>query len=163
MNYENITIEAVVKYDKISEDETYIVGNCEQGGYGLTYNPKIKDNEEKKNGMIACIDGVYYVAYGSSPQKNIKYSISGRYDGKEISLFENEHKTTKEIEGKIVKPNDSTIMILGGNPDGNIANWNYLSGTICSVRIYNRALTDEEVMQNYKIDKMLYGVEDIEE
>ena len=39
----------------------------------------------------------------------------------------------------------------------------YFNGTIYSVRVYNRALTDEEVQRNYELDKILYGVENINE
>ncbi len=154
MDYENITIEAVVKYNKIAEGETYIVGNCQGGGYGLVV-------WNTKNAIISNINNEYDAAYGSNSQSNVKYSISGKYNQKEIALFENGKKDSKEKIGKITKTANNTIMALGANPTGNEVNDAYLNGTIYSVRIYNRALTDDEVMQNYKIDKMLYGVEDI--
>ena len=94
-------------------------------------------------------------------KNNVKYKISGRCNQNEITLFENEYKTLIEGGGKIGGPNQNTIMVLGANPSKNGVTSGFLNGTIYSVRIYNRALTDDEVMQNYKIDKMLYGVEDI--
>ena len=89
--------------------------------------------------------------------------MSGKYDGKYISLFKNNNKANSELIEGTIKPTNNTIMVLGANPNGNVVEGNYFNGTIYSVRIYNRALTDDEVMQNYKIDKMLYGVEDIKE
>ena len=98
------------------------------------------------------------------PKSNKKYAISGKYDGKNVYLFKNNNKSSSDlIEGKIKSPGRKMIMALGENPDGENTGSNFFNGTIYSVRIYNRALTDDEVMQNYKIDKMLYGVEDINE
>ncbi len=156
MDYENITIEAVIKYNKIAEGETYIVGNCQAGGYGLVV-------WNTKNAIILNINNEYDAAYGSNSQSNVKYSISGKYNQKEIALFENGKKDSKEKIGKITKTTNNTIMALGTNPFKDTSDVSFLNGTIYSVRIYNRALTDDEVMQNYKIDKMLYGVEDINE
>ena len=34
----------------------------------------------------------------------------------------------------------------------------YLKGKVYAVRIYNRALSDEEVKQNYTVDKVRFGL-----
>ena len=118
----------------------------------------------KKNAFTAYINDTYKFHYSNNNSyNNIKYALSGRYDKKEISLFENGNKTSENIQGTIKKTSGNTIMALATSPSENIAYSEFFNGTIYSVRIYNRALTDEEVMQNYKIDKMLYGVEDINE
>ncbi len=106
----------------------------------------------------------HHVVNANNIKRNIKYAVSGKYDGKNVYLFKNNNKSSSDsIEGKIKSPDNNTVMALGANPNSNNDAGNFFNGTIYSVRIYNRALTDDEVMQNYKIDKMLYGVEDINE
>ena len=49
-------------------------------------------------------------------QNNVKYSLSGKYNQKEMALFENGNKKTQEVKGTIPKPTLNTIMVLGANP-----------------------------------------------
>ncbi len=152
MNYDNITIETIIMYNDVNRSPMCILCNCESGGYGLL-------SVNKKN--------IYRVA-ASSPYKdvesinnvdvNTKYSLSGKHNQKEMTLFENGNKTSNSIQGKIEQTHDNTIMILGADPDGNKAVGSFFNGTIYSVRIYNRALTDEEVKNNYFIDQIRYNV-----
>ncbi len=156
MNYDNITIEVVMMYSDIkNEDEQDIVANWQEGGYGILGNTK--------NSFCIHTDNYKYVYGSKNTQVGKKYSLSGNYDNHNIVFYENKFKTTQKEEGTIKETTGNTIMILGAEPEHSGARNGFLNGTIYSVRIYNRALTDDEVMQNYKIDKMLYGVEDINE
>lgn len=68
---------------------------------------------------------------------------------------------TKMVSGAIKAPNANTILALGTNPSGtNAQQGAWLNGKIYSVHIYNRALTDEEIAQNYAIDKARFGIEE---
>lgn len=49
-------------------------------------------------------------------------------------------------------------MILGADPEGNSARQNFFNGNIYCARIYNRALTEKEIEQNYNIDKIRYNI-----
>ena len=113
-----------------------------------------------------------YIAKNSPFQitSNNKFFSSSSFDGTEISFFMNSLKTVKEtqVQGKIMIPKNDTIMILGNNPDGDgyetqdpYCNW--LAGNIYSVRVYDRALTDEEVAHNFRIDKARFNIEEPEE
>lgn len=84
---------------------------------------------------------------------NKKYSLSGSYNGEIIKFFTNGTKITKEKEGSITLPRSDTITVLGGNPYGETIPKGMFKGKIYSVRIYDRQLTDEEVMKNYLIDQ----------
>ena len=52
---------------------------------------------------------------------------------------------------------NNTYLVLGGNPNGTKVNGVY-EGTIYSVRVYNRVLTNEEIKKNYEIDKARFGI-----
>ena len=64
---------------------------------------------------------------------------------------------------KVKIPNKETKMALGVNPCGdafetttNEEKW--FKGNIYSVKVYNHALTDEEVAYNYAIDKARFNI-----
>ena len=50
-------------------------------------------------------------------------------------------------------PEDDTIITLGAEPSGNVATENYTEMDLYSCRIYNRALSKEEITNNYEMDK----------
>jgi hypothetical protein len=47
-------------------------------------------------------------------------------------------------------------MVLGANPTGSTVSGDYFHGKIYTVRIYDRALTAEEINHNYQVDKIRY-------
>ena len=65
----------------------------------------------------------------------------------------------KDFDGTYNKPATGSNFIIGGNPLAGVGANAQLKGTVYSVRIYNRALTEEEIKQNYEIDKQKYGIE----
>ena len=65
-----------------------------------------------------------------------------------------------KLEGVCTKPNSSTNISLltnTGNYDGAVQCYRG-KGKIHAVRMYDRQLTEEEVMQNYQTDLNIYGV-----
>lgn len=89
---------------------------------------------------------------------NKLYSLSGRIDFAGVSLNENGTQYNKNIEGDIVKTTRDTIFMLGADPGGKVSTNEYFNGKIYSVRLYNRALSDEEVKHNYEIDMAKFGI-----
>lgn len=81
-----------------------------------------------------------------------------------MKLWENNDKYTNNISGQIQFPSN-TNFVLGADPSGTSASGSYTPMKVYSVRIYNRALTDEETQQNYEIDKQRFniGKEDLAE
>ena len=58
-----------------------------------------------------------------------------------------------------VSPATGSNFVIGGNPLAGAGAQTQFKGTIYCIRIYNRALTEEEIKQNYEIDKQRYGIE----
>ena len=64
------------------------------------------------------------------------------------------------MAGRINTPTGNTILVLGTNPSGANAAGSYFVGDMYSVRLYNRALTNVEVEQNYNVDKKRFNIVD---
>lgn len=62
------------------------------------------------------------------------------------------------LTGSIGTAGSSTVMAIGANPAGSSASSNYYNGRVYSVRMYNRALTDAEIQENYKVDNSNYKI-----
>ncbi len=58
-----------------------------------------------------------------------------------------------------MKPGSSTYLAIGANPIGSTVNMEYYNGKIYSVRVYNRALTEEEVLHNYLYDEQNFKLD----
>lgn len=155
MNYSNISMEAVVSYGEISSGEMSIIGNLENGGYGL-----LKSSSSTTNGFQVNIDGADSVAQSTQNiQTDKRYYLSGNYDGNTINLFENAQKYSTTKTGTITTTQNDTVMMIGANPSGSNSDGAYFKGNIYCVRVYNRALTDEEIQINYSIDKYRFNIE----
>lgn len=74
-------------------------------------------------------------------------------------FYENGSNYTLPWTGTINHAASSTALCLGTNPAGNVGKTNWLNGNIYSVRIYNRALTKDEVEINYNIDKTRFNIQ----
>ena len=62
--------------------------------------------------------------------------------------------------GKPLVTDDPTYHTLLGKYSLTDNGLQYLDGTIHSVKIYDRALSDEEIEYNYKIDKQRFNIEE---
>ena len=161
MNYENITLEVVTGIsDYVDPDENkMIVSNTQSGGYAIYVNQNMKLRFE----VYLAEDSSYYSppVNNQSTILNNKYYISGSYDKNKIKILtSNISANYQEISkvGNIGYPKNNTYMMLGVNPEGNTPASSYFNGTIYSVRIYSKALSDEERAVNYANDKERYNV-----
>lgn len=168
MDYDNITLESVnTKASTASTDGKIkqIIANINDGGYNI-YQSTI---DRFTFGVYIAENAAYTAAPQTSQSSTIdsaKYSISGSYDGNIIKLRTSNGAagaTTyqqSQITGTIGKPTRNTYMVLGANPTGSqIDNQNQeFDGTISSVRIYDRALSDEENAVNFLNDRERYQV-----
>lgn len=154
-NYSNITIEAVVEYNEIPNNEIGVAVNWETGGYGLSLNSE----NSLANGCSMYVNNDYrLLASNKKTTINKIYSINCKYDGREINFGENGETHKINIIGNIGKTQSSTVFVLGANPSGNSVRDSFLNGKIYSIRLYNRALTESEVNNNYEIDKVRFGI-----
>ena len=147
-NPSQVTVEVLVKFSRTtnSDYEEKVVANTEAGGYDIM-------NYKGKSACEVNVDGTYYTVYGSTFSVDNKVYLSFTYDNKTIKLFENGTKVNeKSISGTIKSPINSTVLSIGSNPSGeSIGNQKFV-GDVYSVRLYNRALSDDEILSNYNYD-----------
>ena len=169
MNYDNPTAEVVTTKGSTSQNDrgSPIVANINNGGF------QIYQSTTNRFGFGIYISENADYTYASQSWQdtsnndaNLKYSISASYNGSIIKLRTSNgpgSATTyreTEVEGTVGKPTNNTYMVLGVNPTGQQAETGqaYFDGKISSVRIYNRALSDEENLVNYLNDRERYNV-----
>lgn len=159
MDYPNITMEIIMEYDNYGDSQVNVIGNWQNGGYGIVKN-EVTYKDSNAFSVYLLGKSYQYIQSNNLTKIGKKYILTGSYDGSTMKLWENGIKNELSIEGTIGNPQNNTIMVLGANPDGSNYVSNWFTGKIYAVRIYNRALTDEEVKQNYELDIQRYGVED---
>ena len=155
MNYANPTIEVVFKKDEYTTGpEEAIVANYEGGGYGLSIaNQKLISE--------FYISGAYHNIYKDFVL-NKKVSATTNYDNSKTNLYTNGTLyDSYSITGSISSPKNSTPMAIAANPSGTSTTDpnRFFKGNIYSVRIYNKALTPEEIHRNYLYDKQKFNLE----
>lgn len=152
-NYEKITISAHVLIPEETTVEQTIIDNFETGGYGLTYD---LGNNNKLTFQIYANGSYYTVHSKSSYQLNTWYYMVGTYDGTTMKLYvDGELQGTLALSGVISPPKSNTELMIATNPVGSSAGTKY-KFSLRSVNLYNRALTETEVKQNYNVEKQRY-------
>lgn len=155
----NMTVEIALKIlNEKDGKKLYVIDNYESGGMGIE-----KNTSGYMLGAVN-VDGSYYTALSNNKiNDNTKYSLTLQYDGSNILYRENDIKYNTYAEGRIKEPINSTRFALGVNASGE--NYDNMESSeafnnfeVYSVRIYNRALTDEEISQNYNVDKERFGI-----
>ena len=155
LNYPEVSLEVVFKDNCIADNSHhYMFCNIEQGGYGLGNNGN--------NGLVGqvCVNNEYQYLSIDNFDSTIKNTLTITSNGKESKLYLNGNLVKSIIveNGVINYPNNNTIMALGTNPEGstNIQLESY-KGNIYSARMYNRVLTEQEVKNNYEVDRLRFG------
>ncbi len=156
---EDYTIEIVAKYSK-KEEWGWIFSLREDSNQkGLQFISY--DNEE--GGENYQRFGYYEPNGAGTNVKNIDYedivgakfnrAITYKKDSKQLIGYEN----SKEIERLQTNP----AILAGAKARLGGTNWHTrisLNGSIYSVRVYNRELTQEEIENNYRVDQARFGI-----
>ena len=155
INTENITYDVVFN-GNFSTNHSSILANLEHGGCRIG----IFKNQYKIFGQCY-IDSNYrtintelkeststYIATLTYGESSLKFYVNGQLIG---TYNDSNHKG-------ITYPLYNTYLMLGVKPSGKKPQQEYYKGIIYSVRIYNRALTDEEIKNNYNVDKYRFDV-----
>lgn len=138
---DQVTLDATITVNEIQNRERIIVCNYEDGGAGIALG-------SGKPRMQVYIESVGYANVTASKALNVgeKTRITGTYDGTNISLYINgKLELQKAQTGKIRKPNNNTVMAIGTNPGGNIGKSAFASINVYSAKVYNVALTQEQI------------------
>lgn len=135
-----------------------LIANSKSGAYGFNLLKKT-DNDlcgssDALCAQIGTMEASWNWEYVSANQTVEVDKIYRSYfivDGINIIVGQNELKNSV-----VVSTSPYGIRIS----DSNIKIGNAIEGEIYSVRIYNRALTEEEISENYAVDKIRFGIEE---
>ena len=156
MNYANPTIEVVYSKSSSTGSNEVFVGNFNAGGYGIG-----KASDAKINGQFYLSGSYQLLSYPLTLNKI--ETLSSSYSGSYQYLYANGSlvSSADRAGASLGSPSNSTVMAVGANPNGSTVDsvGEYYKGNIYSVRIYNKALTDEEILHNYLYDKQKFNLE----
>ena len=143
LNYDYVTLELEFFVNNIVNSD--IIANFENGGYGLFLY-------QGQFGFQPYVGG--YKTKLVTITSNTKYHAVGTYDGFDSKIYINGKEQTPglhitDILTPVGKPGNKTNLALGCNPGGVRCYGEYFNGIISNVKVYNRALTADEVLKNY--------------
>jgi hypothetical protein len=159
LNFDNPTQEMVFLYPETPAVQTpHYFGNWEGGGYGFLLHT---DDNIYWN---AFINGAYrYTGAGltGSSDYDTIHSLSAKYDGSQASVFtDGTVQQQFPIVGTIGLPNaglGNLSFVIGGNIGyNNTSVANLAAAQFYGARLYDRALTDDEIVHNQSLDNIRF-------
>lgn len=156
-----ITIEAVVELDSLParDKQIDIVANAESAGVELSITD-YGDNIVSKAATRTENSAYSYAWSNDVIKKNKKVYIAMTFnsEGKLLTIYNNGNKQSVSTTKDSITAS-GTVLALGTNPKGTSAQDSFLNGKIYSVRVYNRALTDNEINKNYLADVTKFNID----
>lgn len=143
-NYPYLTAEISFEY----KNGSYLIGNANNGGYRLYI-----DENKRILGEIYNNGSYHTLTSELKVEEDKRYNVILTYDGNKLSLYIN-GKIEKYllVNGKIETTKDNTKLTIGSTY--NLEQINEIPsfiGKIYGVRVYNRALSQDELNINYNV------------
>lgn len=146
------TLEVLVWFNEVgpSDAESNAViyslgtGALAPGGWGI-------HQKNGKNALTVSIGNSLHYVYGSDCDTTVPICLQASYDGFNVRLYENGELVSMISQNGTINPTaENCVMAIGRNQNGDNRR---LKGRVYCARVYDRALTDEEIAANYAIDK----------
>lgn len=147
-----VTVEMSIVFNESPEFWRWLIGNVNDSagstGYALAYSPQ-------SGQKLTFIAGGTTLTTGYQPSVNEKMHLVGRIDSSSnISLIMN---------GVVIKSVKAIKNMDNSNLPVNMGSASYyqsphLKSNILSTKIYNRALTEQEIRHNYNLEKERWGL-----
>lgn len=103
-----------------------------------------------------------FQAYSSTVSTNVWYHFVHTYDGANQRMYINGSQVlSSATTGSITYDTNNTLLAVGNDWNGSGYNTNAgvgIQGRLSSVKLYNRALTPQEIQQNYNATKGRFGL-----
>ena len=152
INTPNFTWEVSFKANN-SSNWLNIIGNQDAGGCGIFYYAK-------ESGIQCYIQNIGYI---STSKGNFEfgqiYTVTGTYDGNILKFYKDGTLIGENVNSNGLQyTKNNTIIMLGANPSWNKPESSFFNGSIYSVRLYDRVLSEAEVRYNYLIDSSRYKI-----
>jgi prepilin-type N-terminal cleavage/methylation domain-containing protein len=160
----SITYQVIVKFNSNSVGDRYpgviTKGSTSSTGGSLSHTLIYLSNSNRFTAQFGRPDGSAGSGISSLVNFNQYYIFSATYDGSNVLLYEN---------GVLVSSNTQTGQIYNTSQNGGFGigrdvrygigtSGRMLNGNIAQVSIYNRALTPEEIQQNFNATRGRFGL-----
>ncbi len=146
----NFTISCWVKLTTLptTSGAAAIVTNVYDLSTKLNFSIGLNRSPSSSNVCFGFFDGSWRTTNGFAPSTNTWYNIVGTYDGSNIRQYVNGVENTTLSYSGTAQSSGLGIRIARRWDATEISD-NFIDGQIPVVKIYNRALTDSEILLNY--------------
>lgn len=152
------TVEAWVRVTaSLTGQVTSVVTNQYDLSTSLNYSIGTNNSPTNYNLCVGFFDGSWHNTLGVSPTLNTWFHIVGTYDGSTLTQYNNGSVTGSTLSYSGT-PSSGGVTRIARRWDDTTASTNLFPGDISVVRIYNRALTADEVSQNFNALRNRYGI-----
>lgn len=154
----NWTVEAWARIGaSLTGKVTAIVTNQYNLSTDLNFSLGTNNSPSSYNLVVGFFNGAWRNTTGHTPPLNTWFQIVGSFDGNTVKQYHN-GAVTSSLSYTGTSSTGGTVRIAARWDDVTQTASNYFSGSIASVKIYNRALSDTEVLQNYNALKNRFNL-----
>lgn len=154
----NWTVEAWARIGaSLTGKVTTIVTNQYDLVSNLNFSLGTNNAPSSYNLVVGFFNGAWRNTTGHTPPLNTWFQIVGSYDGNTIKQYYN-GAVTSSVNYTGTSSSGGSVRIATRWDDLTQTTSNYFSGSISTIRIYNRTLSDTEILQNYNAQKSRFGL-----
>ena len=151
------TVEVFVQFtaDYSSKIASIVTGQYD-GGSNVNFTIGTNNAPTNYNIAVGFFDGAWHSTTGVQYDLNTWFHIVGTYDGNTIKQFTN--STLVDSLNYVGTPASGGEVYINRRWDSPVLTGNLLDTNIALIKIYNRALTNAEILQNYNAHKARFGL-----
>lgn len=148
-NLSNWTAEAWVRFNSsLTNQVAMVIGNQYNGSNAINFTIGTNGAPTSYNIQSGFFDGTWRNTTGFTPSLDTWYHIVGTYDGSTIRQYVNGNASGGTLN-YVGTPTSGGEIRMMRRWDDAVSSGNLFDGDLAIVRIYNRAITSGEVLQNY--------------
>lgn len=143
------TLEAWIKFNSsLTNQVGMVVGNQYNGASSLNFTIGTNGAPSSYNIQVGFFNGSWRNTTGFAPALNTWYHIAGTYDGSVIRQYVNGNASGGTLN-YVGTPTSGGEIRLMRRWDDVVSSTNLIDGDLAIVRIYDRALSNNEILTNF--------------
>lgn len=140
----------------LTNQVTSVVTNVYNGASSLNFSIGTNNSPSSYNLVVGFFDGSWHNTTGFTPTVNTWYHVVGTYDGSKLIQYVNGVENSNlSYTGT---PTSGGAIRIARRWDDVVTSTNLFPGDISVIKIYNRALSLDEITSNYNALRNRYGI-----